>query len=260
MTPSSPLSAFDLTDKVAVVTGGSRGLGRAMVEAFAAHGADVVIASRKVEACQVFAAEVSAATGRQAIGIAYHAGRWEDADRLASRVYDHFGRCDVLVNNAGVSPTHAGLTAVSQDLFDKVLEVNLRGPFRLSALVGERMAADEGGSIIHVSSIAAVQPTKHELVYGAAKAGVNALSAGLARAYAPKVRSNVIMPGPFLTDMSKAWDMREFEGMAREAIALQRGGEAREIVGAALYLASAASSFTTGAVIKIDGGFAYASG
>ena len=250
---------FDLTGKVAVVTGGSRGLGREMVLAFAEHGADVVIASRKADACEALAAEVTATTGRRALGTAYHAGRWDDAERLAGLVYEEFGRCDVLVNNAGMSPLYPSLPEVSEELFDKVVGVNLKGPFRLSSLVGERMAADgaDGGSIINISSIAAVQPTPTELPYGAAKAALNAMTIGLARAFAPKVRCNVIMPGPFLTDISKAWDMESFVRTAKALIPLGRGGEPGEIVGAALYLASAASSFTSGAVIKIDGGWAF---
>lgn len=250
---------FDLTGRVAVVTGGSRGLGRAMVQAFAEQGADVVIASRKADACEQAAAEVREATGREAMGIGFHAGRWEDADRLADAVLERFGRCDVLVNNAGMSPLYGSLPEVTEELFDKVVGVNFKGPFRLSALLGERMAAGDGGSLIHVSSIAAVQPTPNELVYAGAKAALDAMSIGLSRAYAPKVRSNVIMPGPFLTDIAKAWDMDAFAETAKRTIPLQRGGEPHEVVGAALYLASDASSYTTGSVIKIDGGAAYAS-
>jgi len=247
---------FDLTGKVAVVTGGSRGLGREMAMAFAEHGADVVIASRKLDACESTAGDITSATRRRALAVAFHAGHWADADRLADTVYEEFGRCDVLVNNAGMSPLYPSLAEVSEELFDKVVGVNFKGPFRLSALVGERMAAADGGSIINVSSIAAVQPTPTELVYAGAKAALNAMTIGIARAYAPKVRCNVLMPGPFLTDISKAWDMEAFKRSA-SAIPLRRGGEPNEIVGAALYLASAASSYTTGAVIKIDGGAAF---
>jgi NAD(P)-dependent dehydrogenase (short-subunit alcohol dehydrogenase family) len=248
---------FDLSGKVAVVTGGSRGLGREMVLAFAEHGADVVIASRKLDACQALADEVGSRFGRRALAVAFHAGRWEDAGRLTDTVYAEFGRCDVLVNNAGMSPLYPSLAEVSEDLFDKVLGVNFKGPFRLSALVGERMAAGDGGSIINVSSIAAVQPSPNEVVYAGAKAALNAMTIGLAHTYAPKVRANVIMPGPFLTDISKAWDLEQFARSARDTIPLQRGGQANEVVGAALYLASGASSYTTGAVLKIDGGAAW---
>jgi len=243
---------LELTGKVAVVTGGSRGLGREMVLAFAQHGADVVIASRKMANCQAVADEVRA-LGRRALPIAYHAGSWSDADRLADAAYEEFGKVDVLVNNAGMSPLYPSLDAVSEELFDKVIGVNLKGPFRLSSIIGTRMVAGDGGSIINVSSIASQKPSPTEAPYGAAKAGINSLTLSLAAAFGPKVRVNCIVPGPFLTDISKAWDLDAFNARAKQAYALGRGGEPHEIVGAALYLASSASSYTTGALINIDG-------
>ena len=249
---------FDLRDRVVVVTGGSRGLGRAMVVAFAEHGAHVVIASRKLDMCEALAAELSRQTGQEAIGVAFHAGHWEDSGRLVDTVYDHFGRCDVLVNNAGMSPLYPSLVEVSEALFDNVVGVNFKGPFRLSALMGERMVTAHRGSIINVSSIAAVQPTPKELVYAGAKAALNALTIGIARAYAPNVRCNTIMPGPFLTDVRNGQDPEAFAERARTSIPLLRDGRPEEIVGAALYLASDASSYTTGAVIKVDGGMVFA--
>jgi len=254
--PDTP-DLFDLTGKVAVVTGGSRGLGREMCLAFARRGADVVVASRKAESCEKLADEIRSATGREALGVGFHAGRWEDCDRLAEAAWERFGRIDVLVNNAGMSPLYPSLPALSEELYDKVMAVNLKGPFRLSSIVGARMAEGDGGSIINVSSIAAVMPTPAEIPYGAAKAGLNNLTLGLARAFGRKVRVNCIMPGPFLTDISKAWDMEAFAKQAERAIPLGRGGEPNEIVGAALYFASDASSYTTGAVLKIDGGAAF---
>jgi NAD(P)-dependent dehydrogenase (short-subunit alcohol dehydrogenase family) len=251
------VSEPSLADKVAVVTGGSRGLGREISLAYARAGATVVVASRKEEACVAVADEIAAETGREALGVRCHVGEWEECDRLADLARDRFGRVDVLVNNAGLSPLYPSLEEVTEALFDKVVAVNLKGAFRLSALIGSRMAAGDGGSIINVSSIAAVAPTPHELPYAAAKAGLNALAGGLAREYGPTVRVNTIMPGPFLTDISKAWDLDTFNKNAKLTIPLQRGGEPHEVVGAALYLASSASTFTTGAVIKIDGGAAY---
>jgi NAD(P)-dependent dehydrogenase (short-subunit alcohol dehydrogenase family) len=245
---------FELKDRVAVITGGSRGLGREIALAYAQHGATVVVASRKQEACTAVAEEIAQATGRQTLGIACHVGHWEQCDALVERVYGELGRIDVLVNNAGSSPLYPSLAEVSEELFDKVMAVNVRGAFRLSALVGTRMAAGAGGVIINVSSIAAVAPTPVELPYGVAKAGLNALTAGMARAFGPSVRVNAIMPGPFLTDISRAWDMEAFEERARTGIPLARGGRPDEIVGAALYLACDASSYTTGAVLTVDGG------
>ena len=165
---------------------------------------------------------------------------------------------DVLVNNAGMSPLYDKLSSVSRELFDKVIGVNLAGPFRLSALVGERMAAGEGGSIINISSTAAVMPTASEIPYGAAKAALQNLTTALAHSLGPRVRCNCIMPGPFLTDISNAWDMAAMNELFETHIPLKRAGQAHEIVGAALFLASDASSYTNGAVIKIDGGMSYA--
>jgi NAD(P)-dependent dehydrogenase (short-subunit alcohol dehydrogenase family) len=249
-------AAVDLAGRVALVTGGSRGLGREMVLAFARAGADVIVASRKLESCEATAREVRALS-RRAVAVACHVGEWGQVEALVERAYAEFPAVDVLVNNAGMSPLYESLTKVSESLYDKVLDVNLRGPFRLSSIIGERMAAGDGGSIINVSSIAAVQPTPTELPYGMAKAGLNAMTLGLARAYAPKVRVNCIMPGPFLTDIAKAWDMEAFAKRAQQSIPLQRGGEPEEVIGAALYFASGASSYTTGAILKIDGGSAY---
>ncbi len=251
-----PTGLFDLTDRVAIVTGGSRGLGREMVQAFARAGAHVVIASRKREACEALAREVEEATGRRALAVGCHVGRWEDCDALTEQAYDAFGRVDVLVNNAGMSPLYPSLDEVAEDLWDKVIAVNLKGPFRLSSLIGTRMAAGEGGSIVNVSSVAAVQPTPIEAPYGAAKAGLHNLTLSMARAFAPKVRVNCIMPGPFMTDISKAWPQAAIDALER-SVPLGRGGRAAEIVGAALYLASPASSYTTGAILKVDGGAAY---
>src|SRR5262249_48914213 len=158
-------------------------------------------------------------------------------DALADAAYAEFGRVDVLVNNAGMSPLYPSIAEVTEELYDKVLAVNLKGPFRLSANIGTRMAAGDGGSIINVRSVPAVQPTPGEIHYAAAKAGLNNLTLGLARALAPRVRVNCIMPGPFLTDISKAWAADTRAALAR-LVPLARGGEAHEVVGAALYLAS----------------------
>ena len=249
---------FDMTGKVAVVTGGSRGMGKEMILAFAHAGADVVIASRKIEACEELATQVEAETGQRALPVACHVGHWDQCDALAETVYGEFGHCEVLVNNAGLSPLYDSLYDVTEALYDKVMEVNLKGPFRLSAAFGKRMFDGDGGSIINVSSVAAADPSPNETAYGAAKSGLHAITKSFAREYAPKVRVNCIMPGPFLTDIAKAWDMEAFNQRAEETIALRRGGEADEVVGAALYFATDASSYTTGSILKIDGGSVWA--
>jgi NAD(P)-dependent dehydrogenase (short-subunit alcohol dehydrogenase family) len=253
------MTRFDLTGKAIVVTGGSRGLGLAMARGFAEHGADVVIASRKREACETAAAALRSTVGRRALAVPCHVGNWNDCARLIDTTYAELGRLDVLVNNAGMSPLYPSLDAVSEDLWTKVMDVNVKGPFRLAALAAERMAAAGGGSIINVSSVGAVQPTTLELPYAMAKAALHAMTAGMSHAYGGRVRVNVIMPGAFLTDISKAWPAEMRSEMER-TIPMRRCGDAEEIVGAALYLASDAASYTSGAVIKVDGGWAYRAG
>jgi NAD(P)-dependent dehydrogenase (short-subunit alcohol dehydrogenase family) len=250
---SSPLQQFDLTGKVVLVTGGSRGLGRSMVLGFARAGADVVIASRKLEACKAVAAEVEQTTGRRALPLAVHVGEWSQLDAFVDTAWNHFGKLDVLVNNAGMSPLYPDPASVTEALWDKVLGVNLKGPFRLSALVGTRMAAGAGGSIINLSSVGSVKPAADIIPYSAAKAGLNAMTVAFAHAFGPKVRVNCIMPGSFMTDATRSWDLAAFEKTAR-GFALGRGADPDEIVGTALYFASDASSYTTGAVLRVDGG------
>src|SRR5947199_9084595 len=248
------MDLFDLSGRVALVTGGSRGLGREMALAFARFGADVMIASRKQEACDAVAGVSRRTSGRRALGRACHVGRWNELEGLVDAAYEHFGTVDILVNNAGMSPLYPSVEAVSEELWDKVLGVNLKGPFRLTALIGSRMAQGNGGSIINISSGAASRPTPDVIPYAAAKAGLEAMTIGFARAFAPKVRVTAIAAGPLFTDLSKAWHLAAFERRVKPALALQRGGQPAEIAGAAVYLASGASSFTTGAVIRVDGG------
>jgi len=197
---------------------------------------------------------VRRATGRRALPVGCHVGSWSDVERLADAAYAEFGKVDVLINNAGMSPLYPSPAAVSEELWDKVLAVNLKGAFRLTALVGERMAQGDGGSIINISSVASTHPTPGVIPYAAAKAGLNAMTAAFAHAWAPSVRVNAILPGSFMTDISKAWDVEAFERRAQR-YALRRGGRPDEIVGAALYLASEASSYTTGALLPVDGGY-----
>src|SRR3954452_10977077 len=246
------LDRFDLTGRVALVTGGSRGLGRAIVRGLAQAGADVVVASRKQDACEEAAEEVRR-LGRRALAHACHVGRWDELDDLVDTAYDHFGRIDVLVNNAGLAPTYPSPQGVTEELWDKTIAVNLKGPFRLTSLVGARMCEAGGGSIVNISSIGGVRPTHDILPYAAAKAGLNALTVGFADAFGPKVRVNAIMPGPFRTDISRNWDHAAFDERAK-TFPLRRAGEPDEISAAVLYFASDASSFTTGAMLAVDGG------
>jgi NAD(P)-dependent dehydrogenase (short-subunit alcohol dehydrogenase family) len=247
-----PFHLFDLTGRVALVTGGTRGLGRAIVRALAQAGADVVVSSRKQEACEDAAEEVRR-VGRRALARVCHMGHWDEIDGLVGAAYAEFGRIDVLVNNAGLAPTYPNPQGITEELWDKTLGVNLKGPFRLTSLVGARMVEAGSGSIVNISSIGAVRPTHDILPYAAAKAGLNALTIGFADAFGPTVRVNAVMPGPFRTDISKHWNQEAFAERAR-TFALRRAGEPDEVSAAVLYFASDASSFTTGSVLTVDGG------
>jgi len=240
---------FDLTGKVALITGGSRGLGYQMARAFAERGADLIIASRKLDACEAVAEEIRG-MGRRAKAYAVHAGRWAEVDRLVEDAYADFGRIDILVNNAGMSPAVPS-HEVTEQLFDSVLSLNFKGPFRLASQVAKRMADGDGGVIINISSTGALIPLPAVVPYSGAKAALNAMTVSLAHEYGPKVRVNSISAGPFLTDISKAWSEE-----ARETSdnALGRPGKPEEIVTTALFLASPKSSFVTGAVVRCDGG------
>ncbi len=240
---------FDLSGKIALVTGGSRGLGHQMVRAFAEHGADAIVVSRKLDACQRVAAEVRA-LGRRALAVSAHCGKWDEIDAMIETAYAEFGRVDILVNNAGMSPRMAS-HEMTEELFDKIVGLNFKGPFRLASRIGQRMAAGDGGAIINVSSSGALMPLPQVVPYGSAKAALNAMTVSLAREYGPKVRVNTISAGPFLTDIAKAWDASARD---QQPNALSRPGRPEEIVTTALYLASPASSFTTGALIRVDGG------
>ncbi|MEH3046196.1 SDR family NAD(P)-dependent oxidoreductase [Sphingomonas adhaesiva] len=244
-----PHPLFDLSGQVALVTGGSRGLGREMALAFADAGADVIISSRKGDACEAVADEIRA-KGRRAAAMPAHAGRWDEMDALADRAWEEFGRIDLLVANAGMGPMTPS-HEVSEALFDSVVSLNFKGPFRLVAHVADRMARGDGGTVIATSSIASMEPMPAVVAYAGAKAALNAMVVGMAAEYAPKVRINAIAAGPFLTDIAKAWNDETRE---RAANALGRPGRPEEIVSTALWLASPASSFVTGAVVRCDGG------
>jgi NAD(P)-dependent dehydrogenase (short-subunit alcohol dehydrogenase family) len=249
----APSELFDLGGKVAVVTGGSRGIGRAVAEGLATAGADVVVASRKLEACETAAAEICAATGRRVLPVACHVGRWEDCDALVDAVDVEFGRCDVLVNNAGMSPLYDGLPSVTRELYDKVHAVNAAGPFRLGARFGTMMAEADGGSIINVTTAGSLRPGVDDLPYAMAKAGLNAMTLGLAGAWAPKVRANLVLPGAFDTDITDAWP----PGMKEHAAAInpmKRIGRPEDMVGVCVFLASDAAAYVNGAQVLVDGG------
>ena len=242
----------DLTGRVALVTGGSRGIGRAIVEALAEAGADVVVASRKLDVCQSVAAEITAATGRRAEAIVFDAGHWDDCDALLATTLERFGRLDVLVNNAGMSPLYETLDSISEDLYDKTMAVNLKGPFRLAVAGGhahDRPRRRLDRQHRHGRLPRRQHPrTPLRVRQGRAQRD----DRGPRRGVRAEVRVNAILPGPFRTYGSAGWAPPEGEDVP--FVPLRRLGDPAEIAPLAVHLASAASSFTTGSIIRVDGG------
>ena len=193
----------DFTDQVVVITGSSRGLGEAMALAFAAQGARVVVSSRKQEACEAVARRITEAGG-QAVAIPCHVGDWDALPAFVDAVVQRLGGIDVLINNAGIAPTAGSSADISQALFDKIIDVNLKGPFRLSALARPHLQARRG-SIINITSLAAVKPDPAYPVYAAAKGALNIVTRSQAMEFGPDVRVNAIMAGTFWTDIAKSW-------------------------------------------------------
>jgi NAD(P)-dependent dehydrogenase (short-subunit alcohol dehydrogenase family) len=240
-------------DKIVIVTGGSKGLGRAMALGFASVGADVVVASRKLEPCEQVAAEIRS-MGRRALAVSCHVGDWAQCEALVTATVAEFGRIDVLVNNAGIAPVPPSLKDVTSELFDKTIDVNLKGPLRLSALAAEHMPA--GGAIINISSKASTHPSPFTVVYAVAKAGLNALTAAASQEFGPRgIRVNGIICGTFDTDsLRRAYPTDEEMLAVGSRLSVGRVAHPDEIVGTALYLASDASSYMNGKMVVLDGG------
>lgn len=245
---------FDLTDRVAVVTGGSRGLGRAIALGFAAAGANVVVASRKAGPCEAVAAEIRDAGGR-ALAVPTHVGRPDELARLVDRTVEHFGGLGILVNNAA-NPLSMPLTHVTEEAFAKSYEVNVRGPLLLAARAVDHLAASGHGCIVNVITYGAFTPGETLGLYCSAKAALWNLTKVMAKEWAPLgVRVNAIAPGPFETDMmAPTLEVPEFHAAIVQSTLLKRIAGPEEIVGAALFLAGDAGSFTTGSVVCVDGG------
>ncbi|GAB2928788.1 glucose 1-dehydrogenase [Rhodococcus aerolatus] len=247
------MSAGELAGKVALVTGSTRGLGRAIAEALARDGATVLVSSRKADACAAVAAELAAATGAAVHPLPLHVGDWDAIEPAVDGVVAQHGRLDVVVNNAGIAPLAPRLLDVSRALFAKTIEVDLAGPFRLMAVAGAHMVTAGGGSIVNISSIGAERPSPQEAVYAAAKNGLNALTRAFAQEYAPTVRVNCVMPGAFATDMAADWD-EEFLGKVLDRLPAGRLGDPAEVADLVCHLASDRSGYTTGALFPVDGG------
>jgi len=246
---------FSLNGKNAVVTGGTRGIGLAIADGFLQLGATVTICSRRQENVDAAIREFSEYESCVQ-GVAAHVGKPEDLQRLISTAEERFGTVNVLVNNAGTNPYYGPIVDSENAVWDKTMEVNLRGPYVLSKLVARRMIAGDGGSIVNIASIAGQTAALLQGIYSVTKAGVIMLTKVMARELGTQgVRVNCICPGVIKTKLSEAlWADPKLEQQAASQKALGRVGTADEIVGAAVYFASDAASFTTGAVLNVDGG------
>ncbi len=245
---------FSLKDKVALITGASRGIGEATAKGLAQAGADLTIVSRKLPDLEKVAEEVKR-LGRKCLPVQAHLGKVEEIDHLVKRVLEEFGKIDILVNNAATNPTMASAIDVDERAWDSIMNLNLKGLFFLGQAVGRVMREKGGGKIINVSSVAGMTPDLLPL-YSISKAGVNMVTKVMAQQWAQyNIRVNAIAPGLTKTRFSEAlWKNPDILKMAMSKTPMARPADPEEMVGAIIYLASDASSYVTGQIIAIDGG------
>ena len=248
-------SLFDLSGRVALVTGASRGIGSAIAETLAEHGANVVLSSRKQADLDAEAERINARYAEKATPIAAHAGRQEDLEHLVQDVMSRFSRIDILVNNAGTNPYFGPVMGAELSAWDKTFEVNLRGYFILTKLVYEAWMEAHGGAIVNISSIGGLRPGIGLGVYNITKAGVIMLTRQLAREIGGKVRVNAVAPGLVKTRFAEAlWGNQEILDRVLAQNPMGRIGVPDEIAAAVLFLASDAASYVNGEVLVVDGG------
>jgi len=245
---------FSLQGKVAVVTGGSRGIGQAIALGIARAGADVVVASRKLPDLEKVAEEIKG-MGRKSLAVAAHVGRMEEIDNLVSKVKEEFGRIDILVNNAATNPAIDSALDVSERAWDSIMNLNLKGLFFLSQAVARAMKEQGGGRIVNIASVAGITPDILP-IYSISKAGVIMATKVMASEWAKyNIRVNTVAPGMTRTGFSEAlWSNPDILQGAMLRTPMGRIAEPEEMVGAVIYLASDASSYVTGQVIAVDGG------
>jgi NAD(P)-dependent dehydrogenase (short-subunit alcohol dehydrogenase family) len=247
-------ATFDLSGKVAIVTGGGRGLGRSIAVGLARAGADVTVCGRKIDSCEDAAQEIRA-LGRRALPLSCHMGHTDEIDAVVDRTIAELGRVDIVVNNAATNPAARPLIAGTPDLFDKVYAINVRGPLHLACRAAAWMADHGGGAVVNVISVGALRPGPTIGLYCSSKSALQALTRVMAQEWAPLgVRVNALAPGPVLTDMVKAVEGTEFHRQMLEATSQKRIADPEEIVGSVLYLVSDLSTYTTGSTIIVDGG------
>jgi NAD(P)-dependent dehydrogenase (short-subunit alcohol dehydrogenase family) len=251
------MTPFDLTGKVAIVTGSTKGIGRAMASGLAQAGASVVVCSRKQELCEKVASEIQAETGAATLGVACHVGDWDAIPGFVDAVVARFGRIDVLVNNAAITPTRLTVSEITRDVWQKIFSVNLEGPLRMAQCVAPVMRDHDGGSIVNIASMAAYSGGPGVCAYGASKAALVNLTKSMAQEWVSwNIRVNVLSPGPFLSEMVEGAERNApgFKDMIAGGTLMKRIADPSEIVGPVLYLASDASSFVTGDDISVSGG------
>lgn len=245
---------FSLTGRVAIVTGASKGIGRAIAEQLARAGAQVVVSSRKQDAVDEVAAAIREGGG-DALGLAAHVGKPEDRERLVEQTLAKYGRIDVLVNNAAVNPAFGPLLGVDEAAFDKIVDVNLKAPFELGKRCQPHLAKNGVGSVINISSIGGVSPEPFLGIYSVSKAGLISLTKVMAKEWGPDVRANAVCPGLVKTKFSEAlWSNEEITEQAVGGQPIPRVAEPDEIAGLCVFLASDAASYCTGGVYMADGG------
>jgi NAD(P)-dependent dehydrogenase (short-subunit alcohol dehydrogenase family) len=246
---------FQLTDRVAIVTGASRGLGSAIAEGLVEHGARVVLSSRKQQDLDQEADRINARWGDRAAAIAAHAGREADLESLVDQAMERFGRIDILVNNAGTNPYFGPTLEADAAAWDKTFEVNLRGYFLLTRIVYRAWMGEHGGVVLNIASTGGLRPSMGLGVYDVTKAGVIMLTRQLAREIGGRVRVNCIAPGLFKTRFAEAlWGNPEILERVLASNPMGRVGEPPEVAGAAVFLVSDAASYINGQVLVIDGG------
>jgi len=248
-------SRFDLTDRVALVTGASRGIGNAIANALAEQGARVALSSRKQGDLDAEAERINAKFPDSAVAIAAHAGREEDLERLVKDVMERFGRIDILVNNAATNPYFGPVLDAELGAWDKTFEVNLRGVFLLTKLVYAASMEKHGGAIVNVASIGGIRPGFGLGVYDITKAGVIMLTRQLAKELGGKVRVNAVAPGIIKTRFAEAlWGNEAIMERVRTSNPMGRIGTPDEVASAVAFLVSDAASYINGEVLVIDGG------
>ncbi len=246
---------FDLKDKVAIVTGSSRGIGRAIAELFAEAGAKVVVSSRTAEACEP-AAEAIRAAGGEALVVPCHIGKKEQLRNLVDQTIEAYGKIDVLIGNAAINPVYGSMSELTDEAFDKIMGTNVRSTWQLCEMVLPGMAENGGGAVVLLSSIAGIRGNAVIGAYGMSKAAEAALARNLAVEWGPKnIRVNALAPGLVKTDFAKAlWEDPERLARAENQTPLRRIGDPKDIAGTALFLATDASAYVTGQTIIADGG------